>query len=59
MQTLSRIYFKNISESNEIVINLNGYLTTNKVKIGAKQYYKGTSMDLPELNCDAEEADIS
>ena len=58
LQTLSRIYFKNISESNKTVINLSGYLTTNKVNIEAKQYYKGTSMDLPKWNCDAEEADI-
>ena len=31
--------------------------TTSKVEIGMKQYYKGTSMNLPELNCDTEEAD--
>ena len=45
VQTLSRIYFKNVSESNETVVNLSGYLTSNKVKIGGKQYYKGTNMD--------------
>ena len=42
---MSRIYFKNVSESNETVVNLSGYLTSNKVKIGGKQYYKGTNMD--------------
>lgn len=35
------------SESNETVINLSGYLITNKFKIGAKQYYKGKS-DIPK-----------
>lgn len=34
--------------NNKTVINLSGYLTTNKVNIEAKQYYKGTSMDLPK-----------
>ena len=54
---MSLIYFKSISESNKTAISLSGYLTTNKVKIEAKQYYNGTSMDLPGSNCDVEEAD--